>query len=241
MKTVAVKSDRPGGLLKASEGLFLLYVFLLPFSLFLGFPFGGARLQITDVVFVMSALFWLVALASRSANFRVSPLYVFIGLYLGAMSVSAALSTDARLSLIKLLGVYYLAAVAVLTFNLCQRNGFARRALLCFLIGAAVTGIGTIVAVVGFYSGWESTRPMLSHYGSLPVGNYPRVRSVFENANMASNYLNVAAAAIVAGQPLSSAAAAAGFVDAAHMTRTFKRMFGVSPSELRRAADQPPG
>jgi AraC-like DNA-binding protein len=45
--------------------------------------------------------------------------------------------------------------------------------------------------------------------------------------------LQRAAAAIVSGQPLSSAAAAAGFVDAGHMTRTFRRMFGVSPSELR--------
>ena len=53
--------------------------------------------------------------------------------------------------------------------------------------------------------------------------------------------LQRAAGAIVAGQPLSSAAAAAGFVDAGHMTRTFRRMFGVSPSELRSAADQPPG
>ncbi|HEY6558019.1 MAG TPA: helix-turn-helix transcriptional regulator [Polyangiaceae bacterium] len=47
--------------------------------------------------------------------------------------------------------------------------------------------------------------------------------------------LQRAAAAIVSGQSLSSAAAAAGFVDAGHMTRTFKRMFGVSPSELRPA------
>ncbi|XXV21758.1 helix-turn-helix domain-containing protein [Sorangium sp. So ce1182] len=29
-------------------------------------------------------------------------------------------------------------------------------------------------------------------------------------------------------------ARAAGFADAAHMTRTFRRMFGVSPSDLRR-------
>jgi AraC-like DNA-binding protein len=45
--------------------------------------------------------------------------------------------------------------------------------------------------------------------------------------------LQRAAAAIVSGEPLSQAAAAAGFVDAGHMTRTFRRMFGVAPSELR--------
>jgi AraC-like DNA-binding protein len=43
-----------------------------------------------------------------------------------------------------------------------------------------------------------------------------------------------AASAIVGGEPLARAAAAAGFSDAAHMSRTFRRMFGVAPSELRK-------
>lgn len=34
------------------------------------------------------------------------------------------------------------------------------------------------------------------------------------------------------GTTMSRAAAAAGFADAAHMTRTFRRMFGVAPSEV---------
>jgi len=42
-----------------------------------------------------------------------------------------------------------------------------------------------------------------------------------------------AAGAIVAGAPLADAAATAGFADAAHMSRTFRRMFGVPPSQLR--------
>jgi len=43
-----------------------------------------------------------------------------------------------------------------------------------------------------------------------------------------------AASAIAGGAMLSEAAYAAGFADAAHMTRTFKGMLGVTPSELRR-------
>ncbi|WP_437785952.1 helix-turn-helix domain-containing protein [Sorangium sp. So ce1097] len=46
--------------------------------------------------------------------------------------------------------------------------------------------------------------------------------------------LERAGAAIAGGAALAEAAAAAGFADAAHMTRTFRRMFGVSPSDLRR-------
>jgi transcriptional regulator GlxA family with amidase domain len=45
--------------------------------------------------------------------------------------------------------------------------------------------------------------------------------------------LQRAAAAIVGGVPLASAAHAAGFSDAAHMSRTFRRMLGMAPSMLR--------
>jgi AraC-like DNA-binding protein len=45
--------------------------------------------------------------------------------------------------------------------------------------------------------------------------------------------LQRAAAAIVSGMPLGEAAHAAGFADAAHMSRTFRRMLGMTPSVLR--------
>jgi AraC-like DNA-binding protein len=45
--------------------------------------------------------------------------------------------------------------------------------------------------------------------------------------------LQRAAAAIAAGKPLAEAAHAAGFSDAAHMTRTFRKTLGTTPSALR--------
>jgi len=45
--------------------------------------------------------------------------------------------------------------------------------------------------------------------------------------------LQRAAAAITSGLPLAEAAHEAGFSDAAHMTRTFRRMLGMPPSMLR--------
>jgi AraC-like DNA-binding protein len=44
--------------------------------------------------------------------------------------------------------------------------------------------------------------------------------------------LQRAGAAIVAGAPLSAAAHAAGFADSAHMTRTFRRMLGGTPTAI---------
>lgn len=46
--------------------------------------------------------------------------------------------------------------------------------------------------------------------------------------------LERAALAIASGAELSEAAHAAGFADAAHMTRSFREMYGVTPSDLRR-------
>lgn len=44
--------------------------------------------------------------------------------------------------------------------------------------------------------------------------------------------LQRAARELARGESITSASAAAGFADGAHMTRTFRRMFGLAPSEL---------
>jgi len=44
--------------------------------------------------------------------------------------------------------------------------------------------------------------------------------------------LQRAAAGIVSGAPLAQAAVDAGFSDAAHMSRTFRKMLGMAPSML---------
>ena len=49
--------------------------------------------------------------------------------------------------------------------------------------------------------------------------------------------LQRAAAALAAGESVTSAAHAAGFADAAHLTRVFRRMFGLVPSDIARFVD----
>ena len=46
---------------------------------------------------------------------------------------------------------------------------------------------------------------------------------------------------LMAGESLSAAAHRAGFADAAHLTRTSRRMFGFPPSALQMASPLPPG
>jgi AraC-like DNA-binding protein len=45
--------------------------------------------------------------------------------------------------------------------------------------------------------------------------------------------LERALAAYIAGRTLTEAAYAGGFADSAHLSRTFKRMFGISPASVR--------
>lgn len=52
--------------------------------------------------------------------------------------------------------------------------------------------------------------------------------------------LQRAAGEITRGTPLSIAAASSGFSDAAHMSRTFRRMLGMAPSMLQPPRAQPP-
>ena len=40
---------------------------------------------------------------------------------------------------------------------------------------------------------------------------------------------------LAAGAPATDAAHAAGFADSAHLSRTFRRMFGITPSDLARS------
>ncbi|MCY0993872.1 helix-turn-helix domain-containing protein [Nannocystis sp. ILAH1] len=52
--------------------------------------------------------------------------------------------------------------------------------------------------------------------------------------------LQRAVVAMATGEPLARAAHSAGFADAAHMSRTFRRMFGMTASELQRNLPRPP-
>ncbi|MDC0716894.1 helix-turn-helix transcriptional regulator [Nannocystis bainbridge] len=51
--------------------------------------------------------------------------------------------------------------------------------------------------------------------------------------------LQRAVVAMACGEPLARAAHSAGFADAAHMSRTFRRMFGMTASELQRSLPRP--
>jgi AraC-like DNA-binding protein len=82
------------------------------------------------------------------------------------------------------------------------------------------TSLETLAASVGLSSG----RLMHAFTESIGVPLRPYLQWL---------KLQRAAGAIVSGESLSAAAHAAGFADAAHMSRTFKKTLGTAPSALR--------
>jgi AraC-like DNA-binding protein len=101
-------------------------------------------------------------------------------------------------------------------------------------------------------------RATLKHLEGLAPGNEPSLQELASLAGLSSSRfthafaesvgvplrtyllwrkLQHAVIGIAVGQPLTKTARDAGFADSAHMTRTFRRMFGTTPSELRRQSE----
>src|SRR6266511_44653 len=81
----------------------------------------------------------------------------------------------------------------------------------------------------------NAARTMRVALPASPRTIHPRVRRVLRmlRSSGVDDDTSLEVLAIVTGSPLGDAAHAAGFADAAHMSRTFKRMLGVAPSLLR--------
>jgi len=107
------------------------------------------------------------------------------------MAVSAAFSIVPRTSVLKFAGIGYLIGLAVLTINVVRNERMLKSAILVWITASTAVSLIGAITVVLFYvdrtSPWHSM--FLHHYGSLPVGNYPRIQSTFLYPAMLCNYL----------------------------------------------------
>ncbi|HSK73761.1 MAG TPA: O-antigen ligase family protein [Pyrinomonadaceae bacterium] len=122
-----------------------------------------------------------------------SKFYIPLAFYLAAMILSAVFSEDPKQSFIKLLGGFYLIGLAVLAFNLVRTTEEAKKAVFFWLAATLISCLVSVISLLLFYA--DRSNPLLfytlSHYGTLPPGNYARIRGTFLNPNMLCNYLNV--------------------------------------------------
>ena len=200
-------------------GIVLLPLQQWPVAHVLGFPLMGA-----DVLLMLALVVRLFALASGNAPARIDGFHGWLLAYLFAMLMAVLVLPPSRagtagngfscplpspsfgLAWAKWIGLVWLVALAALACDMATDRIWLRRAAFGWLAAAALTALAALVASVGFYAG-EPVRaavaPLLSHYGSLPPGPYPRISGLFANANMAGLFLllstGVASAAHDAG------------------------------------------
>ena len=184
----------PSPLVACCEKLLLVYLALLPVMeplsvQFLGFPF-----IVADAVFLLLAGCFLArAMIHRDAFAGCTKVCAFVALYVLALAVAAVTSSDPAASWRKLVVEIYLAGMAMIAFATIRSEEHLRRCIACWLLGTSFVVVASLVGVVMFYLGFRDPHAnlLLSSFGSLPPGNYPRLNSLFFNANMYCHYLLV--------------------------------------------------
>jgi O-antigen ligase len=190
-------SDEPrnihqGWISRLTNYSFLLLIVSLGLPQF-SIPFFGMEVLATDLLFLLAGGLWLLSLLFALRRFRWHPLDLAIFAYLIALLISAIFSVDRSSSFSRFPLEAYLLCLAGLAYNIIDSETVLKQAVLAWLVGTAfavVLGLGTVLL---FYL--DPSSPFLEfltyHYGSVPVGNYPRITAGFVSASMLCNYLNV--------------------------------------------------
>jgi O-antigen ligase len=188
-------NDRP--LQPASPILSFAFALLLALIFSLAFMQPSWRLlgfaaTPTDLLFVPLALAWAAAVATGAAPFRWNRAYWLLAAYFASMLLSGL--GDLQAALPKLASQAYLLSLPVLVDQLISREPKLRRAVLAWLAGTVVVAMVAMLSL-GLFA-IDPTHPLLNyvlfHFGTLPPGDYPRLRLTFLNANMLCNYLTMA-------------------------------------------------
>lgn len=199
--TPGAASTRPAPSVRAARsllGLCLLgLAFMQPAVPLLGFTAVPGD-------FLFAALFALGAVLVLLGPLRpvVDRAYWFIGAYFLAMFASAAASPAPAIAAAKLATQAYLLALPLILCSLVRDESSLRSAIRWWLGGTALVAASALVSLALFAvaPAHRLLDLTLYHFGTLPPGDYPRLRLTFLNANLACNYLTVSLALALAAR-----------------------------------------
>lgn len=181
--------DRPEQQRLPSDWLLLALIGLLPFMN----PPVDYPMTATDLAFVLAAGALLFEVAAGRRRLRWDPAWLVLAAYAAGLMPSLLSTPDLRVSLFKLATEGYLIGLTAVTAIVAGNPLAFRRAITTWL---AVTMAMVLVGVAGllaFAAGAQ--QPLYQyvsfHFGTLPPGDYPRLKFTFLNANMACNYLTM--------------------------------------------------
>lgn len=182
--------------LRIAFGGLLAFAALLPVQVSLRIPGMGATAAVSpaDLPLAVSAISYVLAMLRHTAKLRLGSFGAAVGVYLLCVTVSIGTSESLSRSVVRSTTVLVCAAAALLAANLVDSEARLRRVMLAILLGTALTVILGLAAVALFYSraapGLVSA--LTSDFGSLPVGNYPRVSALFaRQPNTLCHYLSI--------------------------------------------------
>lgn len=168
--------------------LLLGYIVGLPW---MDFPRLPQKLILADLLFLV-----LAPVAVGLALYRRRPVgpwlyYLVLAGYAGAAALSALTSDEPSVSMRALPKVLYLMGLAAVCRIVLFDRERLKLAIGAVLVAGAEAAGSALLGAFSFYLGWSELagNPLLSHYGSMPPGNYPRVNGLFSNANLLCNFL----------------------------------------------------
>ncbi|MFN3387929.1 MAG: O-antigen ligase family protein [Allosphingosinicella sp.] len=160
----------------------------------------GHLISATDIVFLPLAACWGLAILTGQIRLRWHPAWGLLLFYFAAQAVSIPGAEDPRAGLMKLVTQVYLLSLPVVLFTLIEDAADLKRAFRAWLAATAAIGIIAVASLALFVA--DPASPLLSHvnyrFGTLPPGDYPRLRLSFTNANMLCNYLSVSLMVLLA-------------------------------------------
>ncbi|CAN5724836.1 hypothetical protein BH20ACI4_BH20ACI4_00770 [soil metagenome] len=169
---------------------------LLVFSLAFVFPFvavSNQRIPFTDFIFIPVFLFWIFGLFTKKITFKFHPFFLLLAFYLFALFISVIFSENPKSSFVKFTGEIYLIFLCVITFNFINDLNVAKKIILAWLCGTIFVLLVALLTIFLFYFVPDNSllNYFQNHYGTVPVGNYPRIKATFFHSNMLCNYLSV--------------------------------------------------
>ncbi|MFL6468266.1 MAG: O-antigen ligase family protein [Pyrinomonadaceae bacterium] len=177
---------------KLSFGVFLIFIATLAIQK-PTFTIAGQNLTASDILFPIVAILTFSSGVLRKIRVRWFPIYWVFAAYIAAFSLSTVFSAELSRSVLKTLATAYLIGIAVITISYINSQSRLRVTILTFLVASSVPILIGLLTIILFYLWNESPIiPLLTyHYGAVPVGNYPRLSSIFVSASMFCNFLNV--------------------------------------------------
>lgn len=179
-------------MLRFAKAAFLALVFSLPFMK-PDIILGGLPATATDLLFLIAAAAFGLAVIQGRARLGWDALYAFLLAYFAAMLLSALFAQDPDRAWLKLATQAYLLGLPVLAASLVRTVDELRAVFYAWLAGTAVTAaIGTLTILLFALGADDGLAGFSLHeFGTLPPGNYPRLETTFRYPAMLCNYLSV--------------------------------------------------